>query len=277
MKKYFTTLLALLCCHFIAAQTDSCFIIKEHSPNEWQALTGGRHFVDMNDDDRYDFEYDVDVSSTLVIYIELFAREGACFHRVDIPGFEYNYPEVFNTFTDYDTPFNDTSLLWKTDVYGPRIFSETNIVGHYHLDTLVFKSGIRNGHEGEYYYGWMEAYAVVSYNYDTVYFHLARTCYCTIPNYPLRWGQTSLNTNVDETKATDFANIYPNPTKNFFTVTGKDLKAAEVINTLGQHMTTVQGKGETLQIDIANLPAGVYFINITDEEGRKCVRKVVKE
>ena len=42
-------------------------------------------------------------------------------------------------------------------------------------------------------------------------------------------------------------------------------------------MTTVQGKGETLQIDIANLPAGVYFINITDEEGRKCVRKVVKE
>ena len=35
--------------------------------------------------------------------------------------------------------------------------------------------------------------------------------------------------------------------------------------------------GETLQIDIANLPAGVYFVNIMDEEGRKCVRKVVKE
>ena len=32
-----------------------------------------------------------------------------------------------------------------------------------------------------------------------------------------------------------------------------------------------------MQIDIANLPTGIYFVNITDSEGRKCVRKVVKE
>ena len=277
MKKHITTLLALLCCQIIMAQTDGCLIVKEYSSDDWKALTGGRYYVDMNDDGEYDFDYEIDVSHTLMIYIDLMAKEGACFHKIDIPGFDYNYPDGFNTFTDFDTPFNDSTLIWETDFYGPRIFSEKNIIGHYHLDTLVFKSGIRNRKEGEYYYGWMEAYAVVSYNYDTVYFHLARTCFCTIPNYPLRWGQTSFDTSIDEPEATAFATLHPNPTSGLVTITGQDLKAAEVHNALGQLVATATGKGETLQIDIASLPTGVYFVCVTDEEGRKCVRKVVKE
>ena len=74
-----------------------------------------------------------------------------------------------------------------------------------------------------------------------------------------------------------FVTIYPNPASSTFTITGKNLKSAEVLNALGQRVATAKGKGETLQIDIANLPAGIYFVNITDEEGHKCVRKVVKE
>jgi len=46
---------------------------------------------------------------------------------------------------------------------------------------------------------------------------------------------------------------------------------------LGQHMAAVTGKGETMQIDIAKLPAGIYFVNVMNEGGQKCVRKVVKE
>ena len=101
--------------------------------------------------------------------------------------------------------------------------------------------------------------------------------YCTIPNYPFRVGQTSLDWGVEEVESTAFATIHPNPTNGTFTITGKNLKSAEVLNTLGQSVVKVQGEGETLQIDIANLPAGIYFVNIMDEEGRKCVRKIVKE
>ena len=75
----------------------------------------------------------------------------------------------------------------------------------------------------------------------------------------------------------DGINISPNPTTGFVTITGKNLKSAEVLNMFGQCVAKVQGQGETLQVDIAKLPAGVYFVNIMDEEGRKCVRKVVKE
>ncbi|MBR1513295.1 MAG: T9SS type A sorting domain-containing protein [Bacteroidales bacterium] len=74
-----------------------------------------------------------------------------------------------------------------------------------------------------------------------------------------------------------FATLHPNPTTGMVTVTGENLRQAEVVNALGQHVATAKGVGESLKIDISNLPAGVYFVNITDAEGRKCVRKVVKE
>jgi hypothetical protein len=45
----------------------------------------------------------------------------------------------------------------------------------------------------------------------------------------------------------------------------------------GQQVLSVQGKGNELRIDMAALPAGVYFVTVTNEEGQKCVRKVVKE
>ena len=61
------------------------------------------------------------------------------------------------------------------------------------------------------------------------------------------------------------------------TITGQDLKSAEVFNTLGQQVVSTTGEGERLTVDLNGLPVGVYFVNITDEEGRKCVRKVVKE
>ena len=74
-----------------------------------------------------------------------------------------------------------------------------------------------------------------------------------------------------------FASLHPNPTNGLVAIAGENLKAAEAFNALGQRVATATGKGELLQIDLSGLPAGVYFVNVTDSEGRKCVRKVVKE
>ena len=268
MKKCIFTLLALLCCQIITAQTDGCLIVKEYSPDEWQVLHGTT-YVDMDDDGEWDFRYFKETSSFMMSAPGILAKYGSCFHAISD---EY-YLYYDNVYPDLDTPFNDSTLNWN----GTRIHPEIGYVGEYHLDTMTFKSGIRNGTEGEYYYGWMEAYAVVTYNYDSVWFYLARTCYCTIPNYPLVWGQTSLTTGFEENEAIAFTTLHPNPTTGLITIIGNDLKQAEVLNVLGQRVAMVEGTGETLQIDIAKLPAGVYFVNITDEKGHKCVRKVVKE
>ena len=141
----------------------------------------------------------------------------------------------------------------------------------------VYNLGYKIESEGDIYYGWLRILIETAPNWDEVYVKIEKTCFCTIPNYPLRWGQTSLNTGFEENEATAFATLHPNPANSIVTITGKNLKSAEVFNVLGQSVATVKGQGETLQIDIANLPTGVYFVNVTDEEGRKCVRKVVKE
>ena len=267
MKKYIITLLALFGSHIMTAQTDGCFIVKEFGLDEWQVLHG-RHYFDMNDDGVSDFFYGVETSSFQMKAPEVMAMDKGSFYCVD----STQYHSINNFFVDLSIPFNDTLLN-----YGRIIYNDKNWIGDYHLDTLRYKAAIRNGTEGEYYYGWMEAYSVVTYNYDSVWFYLARTCYCNIPNYPLKWGQTGLNMGFEENEVTAFATIYPNPTTGQVTISGQDLKTAKVINALGQCVAKAKGEGEQLTVDISNLPAGVYFVNITDGEGRKCVKKVVKE
>ena len=143
--------------------------------------------------------------------------------------------------------------------------------------------------DGGYCYGWIEH--SIEFTEHTCppccctgwdYYHegtvtLYRWAYCNIPNYPLRVGQTSFNWDVAENAAEPFAAVHPNPTTGQVTITGQYLKSAEVFNTLGQRVATATGEGDNLSVDLSGQPAGVYFVNVTDKEGRKCVRKVVKE
>lgn len=139
--------------------------------------------------------------------------------------------------------------------------------------------GFRIQREDGYYYGWFETYnRVVSEKNEKHIAHYGfdRTAYCTIPNYPLKWGQTS--TGIEENDdSSAFAVLHPNPTSGLITIIGENLRQVEVVNVLGQQMLSVQGKGDELHIDMTAQPVGIYFVNITDESGHKCVRKVVKE
>jgi hypothetical protein len=136
--------------------------------------------------------------------------------------------------------------------------------------------------EDGYCYGWID-FSVEFYEPAPIYgpFYadivMHEMAYCTIPNYPLLIGQTDFTWDIEENAAKAFAFIHPNPTNDQVTITGKDLKQAEVFNALGQRVATAKGEGERITVDISALPAGVYMVNITDKNGRKCVRKVVKE
>ena len=145
--------------------------------------------------------------------------------------------------------------------------------------------GFRKIVDGETYYAWMsvevtkEPQAIHNYYgvYDKIRAYIKEVAYCSIPDYPLCWGQTSLTEDLEENESTAFAAVHPNPTTGLVRIFGQDLKAAEVVNILGQRVAAAKGEGETLQLDISHLPAGVYFVSVTDNKGRKCVRKVVKE
>ena len=140
--------------------------------------------------------------------------------------------------------------------------------GYYPYGTTL-KWAVRHREGEHYYYGWFQILQL--------YVSFDKYAFCTIPDYPLMWGQTDLTGIEENGESSDFAIAHPNPTTGMTIVTGKNLQQAEIINILGQQVLSVQGKGNELHIDMAALPAGIYFVTVTDEEGRKCVRKVVKE
>ena len=166
-----------------------------------------------------------------------------------------------------------TALEWGTT---PRF--KIRDLGEYPNQMLALRYQVEDG----YCYGWMRFSARLYEPAPTVGASLIdlaihETVYCTIPNYPLLIGQTDFTWDVEESEVQAFAIIHPNPTNGQVTITGKDLKIAEVFNTLGQCVATAKGQGERLTVNLSAMPAGVYFVNVTDGEGRKCVRKVVKE
>ena len=145
---------------------------------------------------------------------------------------------------------------------------------------MISYFGMRKKVGTDYYYGWFYTYDGQTKTKNAIRagtLFIDCMAYCSIPNYPLYAGQTSLTDGMVENEVTSFATIYPNPTTGVVTVTGTNLHQTEVLNTLGQHVANASGKGEQLTVNLNGLPAGVYFVNVTDEEGRKCVRKVLKE
>lgn len=77
---------------------------------------------------------------------------------------------------------------------------------------------------------------------------------------------------LDETEQ-DFS-FYPNPTNDRVKIDGIMPTKVQVYNTLGQLIKTERKSNE---INIGDLPQGLYFLNVFDEEGKKIVWKVAKE
>lgn len=135
---------------------------------------------------------------------------------------------------------------------------------------------IRIEKDGEYYYGWFRTYDdyVPGVKND---FCIDKIAYCTIPDYPLQWGQTDFYDDVEETAPNGFATVQPNPTTGLFTITGESLKQIEVYDALGREIASVKANRDHTTIDLTGQPAGVYLVSVTDTEGRRCVKKVVKD
>lgn len=71
--------------------------------------------------------------------------------------------------------------------------------------------------------------------------------------------------------------VFPNPANDRVVIEGIEAAEVQIFNAIGQCVASAKCKGERITLDISNLPFGIYFVNITDGEGRKCVKKVVKE
>ena len=58
--------------------------------------------------------------------------------------------------------------------------------------------------------------------------------------------------------------IYPNPAKESMTIDGIGVSEVQVYNAIGQLVKTIQGTNE---VNVSDMPEGVYVLHITDTEG----------
>ena len=268
MKKTLLFITALLLCSFAFAQEGE-IIYQEFEPaihysftcsNDGSSSIGGLYVpidLDHNGEDDYLFHNNVE-GVTCAMRMEFLPggnvqNSSACRQKMAHEG---------------DTL---TNIVWGSYLPLPTF-----------LTTGVHWIGVKWPREEGCCYGWiktsLECFDTLWFGDPTrIEFYIHSMAFCTQPDYPLLVGQTSFDWDVLDDEVIPFATLHPNPTNGLVTIAGNDFKQAQIINALGQCVATVKSEGEQLTLDISNLPAGVYFVNVTDAEGRKCVRKVVKE
>lgn len=230
--------------------------------------------------------YDFDDNGTQDLWIGVPNYYWYCVRAYTVGDMQFYYKNGWEQFVNYgDTLSSMPEWCWRNapeDPWGEKTSKDgPTIIVDYGEDVDSAFIGVRKPVEGGYCYGWMRISteidnAAYPYNKSKCYIH--DYAFCTDPNYPFCAGQTSFDWDggietMSETKST----LYPNPTNGIVTITGDNLQQVEVINMLGQKLLGVKGKGNELHIDMTALPAGIYFVNVIDEEGRKCMHKVLKE
>ena len=142
----------------------------------------------------------------------------------------------------------------------------------YHI-ALLHKVG------AECYYGWMKLYVE---KHDTSWHDpsvtITEMAYCTIPNYPLKFGQKSLTD--DEVAEIDGFNrqyeLYPNPADDRLVLKLADEHKCEnvAIYSIDGRMLKSQDS-DFDNIDVSALTRGVYFVRIRLQEGSVFTEKIV--
>jgi hypothetical protein len=82
-------------------------------------------------------------------------------------------------------------------------------------------------------------------------------------------------TGLNEAEST--LTIAPNPTEGTVTIAQMDFKEVVIYNIVGQSVIKRKAEGERMTVDLMDLPAGLYFVNVFDQNGGCCVRKLVKQ
>ncbi len=85
----------------------------------------------------------------------------------------------------------------------------------------------------------------------------------------------AINTSVANPSKNDIeVSTYPNPVLNSLYVKGDNLKVAKLYNMSGRLIVTL---ANPVSIDMSSCAAGVYFLRVTDYNGKSAVRKIIKK
>ena len=130
--------------------------------------------------------------------------------------------------------------------------------------------------QGTYNYNYYDAAGIGSYNYMlTAEYHMDGQVCISEPVYA-EAEVTSTDENGSSIGSGTFT-IYPNPVNDKLTIEVQEaIDAIEVYNSMGALMISLKDKADKVEINTADLPAGVYFIRMTGANSSE-TRRFVKQ
>ena len=209
--------------------------------------------------------------------------------RIDLDGngeidYEISFGFGKSEYYLYQVGYSDTKFrevgLWESDTIVPYDGSWANVpmfgywtdwseIGSDDLTGDYYdKVGFYKVINGKKYYGWIHRYGHEDFSYPFFkWVAVDKIAFCTIPDYPLLWGQTDI-VGIVETIENGFS-VYPNPANGVLFVetrhgTSLPDPIYRITNIMGQTVLSGNIAAETHQINIASLPAGLYFISVGD-------------
>jgi hypothetical protein len=122
----------------------------------------------------------------------------------------------------------------------------------------------------EFCYGW------IRYEYYGDKIVINDMAYCTIPNYPLKFGQKSLTEDVAEISAANYYSLYPNPVDDRLVLKLADEHKCENVSVYSIDGRMLKSQDSDFEnIDVSALTRGVYFVRIILQEGSVFTEKIV--
>jgi len=95
------------------------------------------------------------------------------------------------------------------------------------------------------------------------------------------WGEECESLSINPIPETLGIQLYPNPATHKVTLTSDynaDIKAVRLYNMLGQKIKQLDlaGSSAPIQIDVADLASGNYFIQITTKDNNRTTKRFIK-
>lgn len=149
-----------------------------------------------------------------------------------------------------------------------------NVAGH------ECKMGFRKSVGDGWCYGWLRYTIVVLPKYSGITYKLIDMAYCTIPDYPFKFGQKAFDDEEYESEVIleEYESeviLYPNPVEDKLSLSGYD--ACECIDIYGIDGRLLKSHSYGFDnIDVSTLPAGIYIAKILLKDGDVLIKKVLK-
>jgi hypothetical protein len=222
------------------------------------------YLVDMNDDGIVDYEINLNSGTSGCPYVSCKSYNNNCIAS-------YNHPEKSNAPQSYQNNSSiDESLLWVSYEYGGLLALSTSCIttffwGNFRgvVDAFI---GLKFTDAYGTYYGWIR----VDVSADGDWVTIKDFAYEASGNEII----TSTVTNINEIYyTTSDIDIYPNPAHNKINVAiPTDEYNIEVIDLCGKVLLR---ESNIATIDISKIPAGIYTLRVSHENGNSQKRIIV--